>query len=106
MATVGTAAAAAGKKLYSSAQETADYGDTVDKMSQKLGTQQKILSRVGLRAQSVRRWHQKHDRRHENADQSDQRGKDGNDDAIERFNKLGISPICKTFHVRKFSFPK
>lgn len=37
VAAVGAAAAAAGKMLYSNAQEVASYGDNVDKMSQKIG---------------------------------------------------------------------
>ena len=37
MAAIGTAAVAAGKKLTDMAQETATYGDEIDKNSQKLG---------------------------------------------------------------------
>ena len=37
VAAIGTAAVAAGKKLYDSATEVSNYGDKIDKMSQKLG---------------------------------------------------------------------
>ena len=37
VAAIGTAAVAAGKKLYDMATETASTGDTIDKMSQKIG---------------------------------------------------------------------
>lgn len=37
MAAVGTAAIAAGKAISDTTKETAEYGDTVDKMSQKIG---------------------------------------------------------------------
>ncbi|MBQ5641707.1 MAG: hypothetical protein IIV05_07860, partial [Ruminococcus sp.] len=91
MATVGTAAAAAGKKLYSSAQETADYGDTVDKMSQKLGLSKKsyqewdyVLSQSGVDIKNMSGGMK-------TLTNQISAAKDGNDDAIERFNKLGIS---------------
>ena len=91
MATVGTAAAAAGKKIYSSAKETADYGDTVDKMSQKLGLSKKsyqewdyVLSQSGVDIKNMSGGMK-------TLTNQISAAKDGNDDAIERFNKLGIS---------------
>lgn len=46
LAAVGTAAVAAGKKLFDMAKETADAGDVIDKNSQK----------VGLSAESYQKW--------------------------------------------------
>lgn len=91
MATIAGSAVVAGKKIYDSAQQTADYGDTVDKMSQKLGLSKKsyqewdyVLSQSGVDIKNMSGGMK-------TLTNQISAAKQGNNDAIDRFKKLGIS---------------
>ena len=91
MATVATGAVAAGKKIYDSAKSTADYGDEVDKMSQKLGLSAKsyqewdyVLGQAGVDITSMTTGMKTLTNQIGTANK-------GNKEAIERFEKLGVS---------------
>lgn len=91
MATIAGSAVVAGKKIYDSAQETADYGDEVDKMSQKLGLSAKayqewdyVLSQSGVEITNMSTGMKTMTNQIDAA-------KKGNEDAIDRFKQLGIS---------------
>ena len=91
MATIAGSAVIAGKKIYDSAQATADYGDEVDKMSQKLGLSSKayqewdyVLSQSGVEITNLSTGMKTMTNQIDAA-------KKGNEDAIDRFKQLGIS---------------
>ena len=91
MATIAGSAVVAGKKIYDSAQQTADYGDEVDKMSQKLGLSSKayqewdyVLSQSGVEITNMSTGMKTMTNQIDAA-------KKGNEDAIDRFKQLGIS---------------
>lgn len=91
MATIAGSAVIAGKKIYDSAQATADYGDEVDKMSQKLGLSSKayqewdyVLSQSGVEITNMSTGMKTMTNQIDAA-------KKGNEDAIDRFKQLGIS---------------
>jgi len=91
MATIAGSAVVAGKKIYDSAQQTADYGDEVDKMSQKLGLSAKsyqewdyVLGLAGVEITNMSTGMKTMTNQIDAA-------KKGNEDAIDRFKQLGIS---------------
>lgn len=88
---VTAGAVVAGKKIVDEANKTAEAGDEVDKMSQKLGLSAKayqewdyILSQSGVEITSMTAGMKTLTNQIDAA-------KNGNQDAIDRFNKLGIS---------------
>ena len=90
-AAVGTAAVAVGKKLYDAANDTAEYGDEVDKMSQKLGMSAEsyqewdyVLGQSGVDIESMTTGMKTLTNQIDDA-------KNGSEKAQERFKKLGIS---------------
>lgn len=90
-AAVGTAAVAVGKKLYDAANDTAEYGDEVDKMSQKLGMSSEayqewdyVLGMSGVDIESMTTGMKTLTNQIDDA-------KNGSEKAQERFKKLGIS---------------
>lgn len=91
MATIAGSAVVAGKKIYDSAQQTADYGDEVDKMSQKLGLSAKsyqewdyVLGQAGVEITSMTTGMKTLTNQIDKA-------KNGDEDATNRFKKLGLS---------------
>ena len=91
MATIAGSAVVAGKKIFDSAKSTAEYGDKVDKMSQKLGLSAKayqewdyVLSQSGVEITNMTAGMKTMTNQIDAA-------KKGNADAIERFKQLGIS---------------
>ncbi len=91
VAAVGAAAVAAGKKIWDMANETAEYGDEVDKMSQKLGMSAEayqewdyVLGQSGVDITSMSTGMKTLTNQIDAA-------KGGSEDAIERFKQLGIS---------------
>ena len=91
MATIAGSAVVAGKKIYDSAQQTADYGDEVDKMSQKLGLSAKAYQEwdyvLGLAGVEITNMSTGMKTMTNQIDAA----KKGNEDAIDRFKQLGIS---------------
>ena len=91
MAAVGTAAVAAGKKLYDMANDVAAAGDNIDKMSQRLGLSREayqewdyVLSQSGVDINSVQTGMKTLTNTIDDA-------KNGTDKAIEKFTRLGIT---------------
>ena len=91
MATIAGSAVVAGKKIYDSAKSTADYGDEVDKMSQKLGLSAKsyqewdyVLGLAGADITSMTTGMKTLTNQIDKA-------KNGDEDATNRFKKLGLS---------------
>ena len=90
IAAIGTATVAAGKKLYDMAAETANAGDEVDKMSQKLGMSYEgyqkwdyVLGQAGVDINSMTTGMKTLTNKIGDA-------KDGSDKAQAMFSKLGI----------------
>lgn len=90
-ATAVGAAVATGKKLFSSIQETTEYGDEVDKVSQKLGMSAEgyqkwdyVLSQSGVEITSMTTGLKTLTNQIDDA-------KNGSAQAQERFKKLGLS---------------
>lgn len=91
MAAIGTAAVAAGKKLYDMANDVAATGDNIDKMSQRLGLSREayqewdyVLSQSGVDINSVQTGMKTLTNTIDDA-------KNGTDKAIEKFTRLGIT---------------
>ena len=91
MAAIGTAAVAAGKKLYDMANDVAAAGDNIDKMSQRLGLSREayqewdyVLSQSGVDINSVQTGMKTLTNTIDDA-------KNGTDKAIEKFTRLGIT---------------
>lgn len=91
MAAIGTAAVAAGKKLYDMANDVAAAGDNIDKMSQRLGLSREayqewdyVLSQSGVDINSVQTGMK-------TLTNSIDDAKNGTDKAIEKFTRLGIT---------------
>ena len=91
MTAIGTAAAAAGKKLYDMANDVAAVGDNIDKMSQRLGLSREayqeweyVLSQSGVEIDSVQVGMKTLTNTIDDA-------KNGTDKAIEKFTRLGIT---------------
>ena len=91
MAAIGTAAVAAGKKLYDMANDVAATGDNIDKMSQRLGLSREayqewdyVLSQSGVDINSVQTGMK-------TLTNSIDDAKNGTDKAIEKFTRLGIT---------------
>lgn len=91
MAAIGTAAVAAGKKLYDMANDVAAVGDNIDKMSQRLGLSREayqeweyVLSQSGVEIDSVQVGMKTLTNTIDDA-------KNGTDKAIEKFTRLGIT---------------
>lgn len=91
MAAIGTAAVAAGKKLYDMANNVAATGDNIDKMSQRLGLSREayqewnyVLSQSGVDINSVQTGMKTLTNTIDDA-------KNGTDKAIEKFTRLGIT---------------
>lgn len=91
VAAIGTAAVAAGKKLYDMASETAAAGDKVDKASQKVGLSAEAYQKwdyaMGLAGTSMDTCKGGLKKLTDAIDDAN----NGNKTAIERFERLGIS---------------
>ena len=91
VAAIGTAAVAAGKKLWDMANQTAQAGDEIDKTSQKLGMSAEayqewdyVLGQAGVEITSMTTGLKTMTNQIDDA-------KNGSEKAQERFKKLGIS---------------
>ena len=88
---IGTAAVATGKKLYSEVSEVAQYGDEVDKMSQKLGLSTEayqewdyVLGQAGVDITSMSTGLKTLTNKLDDA-------KNGSEESLAMFNRLGLS---------------